>query len=48
MRQVATADARSHASGYHRHTAASVVCDDCFVAFFTIIATHSRIGERPR
>jgi hypothetical protein len=24
------------------------ICDDCLVAFFTIIAAHSRIGERPR
>jgi hypothetical protein len=24
------------------------VCDDCLVAFFTIISTHSHIGERPR
>jgi hypothetical protein len=24
------------------------VCDDCLEAFFTIIATHSRVGERPR
>ena len=24
------------------------VCDDCLEAFFTLIATHSRIGEPPR
>jgi hypothetical protein len=23
------------------------VCDDCLVAYFTIISTHSRISERP-
>jgi hypothetical protein len=48
MRQLAAADARSNASGYHAIPPHQWVCDDCLVAFFTIIAKHSRIGEPPR
>jgi hypothetical protein len=43
---VATGNARSYAQGCHYHAFHQWVCDDWLVAYFTIIATHRRIGER--